>query len=54
MKDVLIAMGNAIGLLVSAGVLILYIYTLFTGNIQHLEVKDIWISLLAIITFVAN
>ena len=41
MKDVLIAMGNAIGLLVSAGVLILYIYALITSNIQHLEVKDI-------------
>ena len=37
MKDVLIAMGNAVGLLVSAGVLILYIYELFTGNIQHLS-----------------
>ena len=54
MKDVLIAMGNAIGLLVSAGVLILYIYELFTGNIQHLGVKDIWISLLATITLIAN
>lgn len=54
MKDVLIAMGNAVGLLVSAGVLILYMYELFTGNIKHLEIKDIWISLLATITFIAN